>query len=76
MNLWISASGQFHFMEMKECLSGREGKETLILMYLLHVITFFLYFCSLTSTVFVRHNVMTINLVKKCYETYSAENVG
>lgn len=25
MNLWISASGQFHFMEMKGCLCGREG---------------------------------------------------
>lgn len=26
MNLWISASGQFRLMEMKECLCGREGK--------------------------------------------------
>lgn len=56
-------------------VEGR-GKETFILLYLLHVITFFLYFCSLTSTVFVKHNVMTINLVKKYFETYSAENVG
>lgn len=26
MNLWISASGPFHFMEMKGCLCGREGE--------------------------------------------------
>lgn len=37
-------------------------------MCLLQVITFFLYFHSFTSTVFVRHSVMAINLVKKCFE--------